>query len=45
MSTEIGKIAGALQTKADRGNSGLKAFWWKIKVLLGVAETTQLQIK
>ena len=45
MSTEIGKIATALETKAKRSETGLKAYWHRFKVLLGVAETTPLQIK
>ncbi|KAK8844789.1 potassium/sodium efflux P-type ATPase, fungal-type [Kwoniella newhampshirensis] len=45
MSTEIGKIAQALDSKATNKNKGFAAFWWKTKVLLGVAETTPLQIK
>jgi magnesium-transporting ATPase (P-type) len=45
MDTEIGKIARALDSKAKRNEKGLAAFWHKTKVLLGVAETTPLQIK
>jgi Na+-exporting ATPase len=45
MSTEIGKIAKALESKAAKTDKGFKAFWWKTKVLLGVADTTPLQIK
>jgi len=45
MSTEIGKIAQALDSKAVNKKRGFGAFWHKCKVLLGVAETTPLQIK
>lgn len=45
MDTEIGKIASALQNKAERTETGFARFWHKTKVLLGVAETTPLQIK
>ena len=45
MSTEIGKIAQALETKAKRTDRGFAAWWHKTKVVLGVAETTPLQIK
>ncbi|WVQ72212.1 potassium/sodium efflux P-type ATPase, fungal-type [Cryptococcus sp. DSM 104548] len=45
MGTEIGKIAQALESKAKNNRKGLGAFWWKTKVLLGVVETTPLQIK
>jgi len=45
MSTEIGKIATALESKAVRKERGFQAFWYKTKVLLGVADTTPLQIK
>ncbi|WWD22658.1 potassium/sodium efflux P-type ATPase, fungal-type [Kwoniella shandongensis] len=45
MGTEIGKIAQALDSKATNKNTGFAAFWWKTKVVLGVAETTPLQIK
>ncbi|WVQ82803.1 potassium/sodium efflux P-type ATPase, fungal-type [Cryptococcus sp. DSM 104549] len=45
MGTEIGKIAQALESKAKKTDKGFKAFWWKTKVLLGVADTTPLQIK
>ncbi|ORY35588.1 putative calcium-transporting ATPase 3 [Naematelia encephala] len=45
MNTEIGKIAQALETKATNSSRGFAAFWWKTKVVLGVAETTPLQIK
>jgi hypothetical protein len=45
MQTEIGKIAKALESKAERTETGFARFWHKCKVLLGVAETTPLQIK
>ncbi|ODN73715.1 potassium/sodium efflux P-type ATPase, fungal-type, variant [Cryptococcus amylolentus CBS 6039] len=45
MGTEIGKIAEALESKAKNNRKGFGAFWWKTKVLLGVEETTPLQIK
>lgn len=45
MDTEIGKIASALQNKAERTETGFARFWHKCKVLLGIAETTPLQIK
>ncbi|ODN86846.1 potassium/sodium efflux P-type ATPase, fungal-type [Cryptococcus wingfieldii CBS 7118] len=45
MGTEIGKIAQALEGKAKNNRKGFGAFWWKTKVLLGVEETTPLQIK
>jgi len=45
MNTEIGKIAHALESKATRTETGWKKVWHKCKVLLGVAETTPLQIK
>ena len=45
MGTEIGKIAQALDSKAARKERGFQAFWYKCKVILGVADTTPLQIK
>ncbi|WVR03068.1 potassium/sodium efflux P-type ATPase, fungal-type [Kwoniella sp. DSM 27419] len=45
MGTEIGKIAQALEGKAKRSEKGFAAFWYKAKVVLGVADTTPLQIK
>lgn len=45
MNTEIGKIAAALDSKAKRSEKGFAAYWYKAKVLLGVADTTPLQIK
>jgi magnesium-transporting ATPase (P-type) len=45
MQTEIGSIAKALESKAVRTETGFAKFWHKCKVLLGVAETTPLQIK
>ncbi len=45
MNTEMGKIAEALGKKADRKETGLAAYWWRFKVVLGVADTTPLQIK
>nr|ODN85706.1 potassium/sodium efflux P-type ATPase, fungal-type [Cryptococcus depauperatus CBS 7841] len=45
MATEMGKIAQALESKATNDRHGFRALWWKIKVLLGVVETTPLQIK
>jgi hypothetical protein len=40
-----GSIAKALESKAERTETGFAKFWHKCKVLLGVAETTPLQIK
>jgi len=45
MSTEIGKIATALEGKAERKTTGWADKWYKVKVALGVADTTPLQIK
>jgi magnesium-transporting ATPase (P-type) len=45
MQTEIGSIAKALDSKAERTETGFAKFWHKCKVLLGVAETTPLQMK
>lgn len=45
MNTEIGNIATALESKAKNTRTGSAATWHRIKVLLGVAETTPLQIK
>ncbi|KAL7419667.1 hypothetical protein Q5752_005581 [Cryptotrichosporon argae] len=45
MQTEIGKIAHALEAKAGCDKSGWQKWWWKIKVALGVEETSPLQIK
>ncbi|WVF66526.1 potassium/sodium efflux P-type ATPase, fungal-type [Kwoniella sp. CBS 6097] len=45
MGTEIGKIAQALESKAKQTETGFAAFWYKVKVVLGVADTTPLQIK
>jgi Na+-exporting ATPase len=45
MNTEIGKIATALNSKAERKTKGWADRWYKAKVLLGVADTTPLQIK
>jgi magnesium-transporting ATPase (P-type) len=45
MHTEIGKIAQALESKAKRNEKGFAAFWHRTKVILGVADTTPLQIK
>jgi Na+-exporting ATPase len=45
MNTEIGKIAQALDSKAVRTETGFARVWFKFKVLLGVADTTPLQIK
>ena len=45
MSTEIGKIATALASKAERKDKGFRVYWYKIKVALGLEDTTPLQIK
>ncbi|WVO20606.1 potassium/sodium efflux P-type ATPase, fungal-type [Cryptococcus decagattii] len=45
MGTEIGRIAQALDSKAKNKKRGFAAFWWKTKAILGVVETTPLQIK
>nr|XP_019014014.1 potassium/sodium efflux P-type ATPase, fungal-type [Kwoniella pini CBS 10737]OCF52795.1 potassium/sodium efflux P-type ATPase, fungal-type [Kwoniella pini CBS 10737] len=45
MNTEIGKIAQALDSKAKKTDTGFAAYWYKFKVIMGVAETTPLQIK
>ncbi|WWC90206.1 potassium/sodium efflux P-type ATPase, fungal-type [Kwoniella dendrophila CBS 6074] len=45
MNTEIGKIAQALESKAKKTETGFAAYWYKFKVVMGVAETTPLQIK
>jgi len=45
MQTEIGSIAKALDSKAERTETGFAKFWHKCKVLLGVADTTPLQMK
>jgi Na+-exporting ATPase len=45
MNTEIGKIATALEGKAKRTTKGWRDIWYRAKVLLGVADTTPLQIK
>ncbi|KAL1407966.1 hypothetical protein Q8F55_004763 [Vanrija albida] len=45
MGTEIGKIAKALQNKAVRTETGWAARVHRIKVTLGLAETSPLQIK
>ncbi|WWC97573.1 potassium/sodium efflux P-type ATPase, fungal-type [Kwoniella sp. B9012] len=45
MNTEIGKIAEALEAKAKKTDTGFAAYWYKFKVVMGVAETTPLQIK
>ena len=45
MKTQIGKIATALAAKRDRQLSGTSMYWHKFKVVLGLSETTPLQIK
>lgn len=45
METEIGSIAKALATKAQRKERGWAKVWHKFKVFLGVADTTPLQKK
>lgn len=45
MDTEIGKIAQALQNKAERTETGFARFWHKFMVLLGLRDTTPLQVK
>jgi Na+-exporting ATPase len=45
MQTEIGKIATALDSKAERKTKGLADKWYKFKIILGLADTTPLQIK
>jgi len=45
MSTEIGKIAKALQSKGERTETGWAARWHWVKVKLGLAETSPLQYK
>ncbi|BEJ14512.1 hypothetical protein CspHIS471_0402790 [Cutaneotrichosporon sp. HIS471] len=45
MDTEIGKIASALQNKAERKETGFAKTWHKFMVLLGLRETTPLQVK
>ena len=45
MDTELGKISEAMSRKEKTNKTGWAARWWKIKVFLGVADTTPLQIK
>lgn len=45
MSTEIGNIAKALQSKGERTETGWAAWWYWVKVKLGLAETSPLQYK
>lgn len=45
MSTELGKIAEAMERKETNNRKGFAAKWHKVKVAAGVAETTPLQIK
>lgn len=45
METEIGSIAKALQNKAERTETGWAAFVYRIKVKLGLADNSPLQIK
>lgn len=45
MKTELGKISEAMQRKESNNRSGFAKTWHKIKVFLGIAETTPLQIK
>ncbi|BEI94986.1 uncharacterized protein CcaverHIS019_0705670 [Cutaneotrichosporon cavernicola] len=45
MSTEIGNIARALQSKGERTETGFARFWYWLKVKLGLAETSPLQYR
>ncbi|GMK59492.1 hypothetical protein CspeluHIS016_0800980 [Cutaneotrichosporon spelunceum] len=45
MSTEIGSIARALQSKGERSEKGFAKFWYWTKVKLGLAETSPLQYR
>lgn len=44
MLTELGKIAAALQKQEQTTKTGRAKLWHKIKVGLGVAGTTPLQV-
>jgi hypothetical protein len=44
MNTELGKISAALQKQEENNKTGRAALWYKIKVGLGVAGTTPLQV-
>jgi Na+-exporting ATPase len=45
MQTELGKIAAALEKKEDSKEKGWRYKWYKVKVALGVEDTTPLQKK
>jgi potassium/sodium efflux P-type ATPase len=45
MSTEIGNIARALQSKGERTETGFAAFWYWCLVKLGLRETSPLQYR
>ncbi|KAJ9104970.1 hypothetical protein QFC19_003767 [Naganishia cerealis] len=45
MTTELGKISAALSRKEKSNRTGFAATWHKVKVFLGVADTTPLQMK
>lgn len=45
MRTELGKIAEAMDRKEIIRETGWRAKWWKVKVAMGVAGTTPLQVK
>lgn len=45
MRTELGKIAEAMERKETTSHTGWAAKWYKLKVLMGLAGTTPLQMK
>lgn len=45
MNTELGKIAEAIEKKVNPAGEGWAGRWYKVKVALGVAGTTPLQMK
>ena len=45
MNTELGKIADAMDRKETNNKKGFARTWHRIKVILGLAETTPLQVK
>jgi Na+-exporting ATPase len=45
MRTELGKIADAMERKETTSHTGWAAKWYKLKVLMGLAGTTPLQMK
>lgn len=45
MKTELGKISEAMNRKETNNRKGFAAKWHRVKVFLGIAETTPLQIK